>query len=89
MNFQEETNKLIAESTTAKDIFILEQLQSYMCFTPPSTITWNEPVRLRLQEKKDWEERARQAIRKVTENWCGEYTRNYFISEFEKELELN
>ena len=36
-------------------------------------------VCLRLQEKKDWEDNIKRAIRKVTENWCVDTTRDYFI----------
>ena len=40
---------------TIKEAFIIDELQKYMDLSNPSEPKWVENVRLRLQEKKDWE----------------------------------
>lgn len=62
------TDFLIKEQATIREIFIIDELQKYMDFQKTNDgelkIFWNEPVRLRLQEKKDWKESVRTELNK-------------------------
>ena len=60
MKFEE----LFKDHATIKEAFIIDQLQEYMDLSDPSNPRWINQVRLRLQEKKDWEEKVREAIDK-------------------------
>ena len=57
--------KLISDNATIKEAFIFEELQSYMDLSDPANPKWITPVKLRLQEKKDWEENVKAAIEKL------------------------
>ena len=51
---REEKYKLLQDSNTIKEAFIIDELQSYMDLKDPSNPKWVKPVRVRLQEKGDW-----------------------------------
>ena len=53
---------LIKDHATIKEAFIIDELQSYMDLKDPSNPKWVTPVRVRLQEKKDWKQKASEAI---------------------------
>lgn len=55
---------LIKDHATIKEAFIIDELQSYMDLKEPSTPKWVNPVKVRLQEKKDWESKASEVIKK-------------------------
>ena len=63
---EEELNKsiytLLQDAATIKEAFIVDELQSYMDLSDPSNPIWIQPVRVRLQEKRDWEQRQREVI---------------------------
>jgi len=59
---QATTNKLLRDYATIKEAFIIDELQKYMDLSNPSEPKWVENVRLRLQEKKDWEIEKEQAL---------------------------
>jgi len=67
---------LIVSKEVLKEAFIIDELQAHMDLKDPANPKWIEPVRLRLQEKKDWEDNARYAIKKKMQEYQeadGEY----------------
>ena len=58
---------LLKDVATIKEAFIIDELKSYMDFTNPSKPVWTKEVRLRLQEKKDWEFNLKQSIKELRE----------------------
>ena len=58
--------KLIQDTNTIKEAFIIDELQSYMDLSDTSNPKWIKPVRVRLQEKKDWEQQFL-SLEKATE----------------------
>ena len=64
---EEAIHKLLKDVETGREAFVLEELQSYMDLKDSANPVWITPVRLRLQEKKDWENKVKEAIQK-TEN---------------------
>ena len=65
-SFEEELEKakytLLQDISTIKEIFIIDELKSYMDLSDTTNPKWVQPVRVRLQEKKDWESKVVQAI---------------------------
>lgn len=57
--------KLIQDIVTMKEAFIIEELQAYMDLSDPANPKWVVPVRLRLQEKKDWKKQVAGVIEKA------------------------
>jgi hypothetical protein len=93
---QATTNKLLRDYATIKEAFIIDELQKYMDLSNPSEPKWVENVRLRLQEKKDWEIDKLKALAdqkaKIQEwleqlKWVYPTTKEKLLKEFE-ELKL-
>ena len=55
---------LIKDHATIKEAFIVDELQSYMDLKDPSNPKWVTPVRVRLQKKKDWEQKIKDYFNK-------------------------
>jgi hypothetical protein len=55
----------IKDVATAREAFIIDELQKYMDLSNPSEPKWIESVRLRLQEKEDWKNRVRDVIARI------------------------
>ena len=53
---------LLQDVSTIKEVFIIDELQAYMDLSDTANPKWVQPVRVRLQEKNDWEQRVREAI---------------------------
>jgi hypothetical protein len=49
-------------SIEIKEAFIIEELQKYVDTSDPPKLVWNEQVRVRLQEKKDWQQQLLRAL---------------------------
>jgi hypothetical protein len=60
--FHEKPFTLQQDTALIKEVFILDQLQSYMDLKDPANPKWVQPVRLRLQEKGDWKSTLRSDI---------------------------
>jgi len=90
---QATTNKLLRDYATIKEAFIIDELQKYMDLSNPSEPKWVENVRLRLQEKKDWEIEKEQALANQKQKYkdmlknslklCG-YCKHQILKEFEE-----
>lgn len=52
--------KLYEDHFTLREAFIIEQMKGYMVENPDGSYSWSEQVKLRLQEKKDWEEKLKE-----------------------------
>jgi len=74
--------KLIQDIATIKEAFIIDELQSYMDLKDPSNPKWAQLVRVRLQEKKDWEQRVKGAIENAN------YIEGFDVDQFKKEIGL-
>jgi hypothetical protein len=56
----EEHAKLLKDHFTLKEAFLVEELQGHMIQNVDGTYSWSQEVKLRLQEKKDWEEKLKE-----------------------------
>ena len=89
---KKETFTLIKDVATIKEAFIIDELQSYMDLSDPSNPFWVTPVRVRLQEKKDWEMKVKNAIEKVRQSLDFKHDphnsaeSDYTLRDLEKEL---
>jgi hypothetical protein len=62
---KEDTKNPIKDIATAREAFIIDELQKYMDLTNPSEPKWINSVRLRLQEKEDWKNKVRDVIARI------------------------
>jgi hypothetical protein len=65
MSFEEEVKQISSLIASSKEIFIIEELKKYTTYNYKGELIWCEPVKLRLQEKNDWEQRVKEAIEKI------------------------